>query len=414
MRLDAGLRTVLTVAGLFVVVAGLRESSGLFLPLLTGLFIAVVSMPVMILLERAKVPRVLAISLTVLLDFTVLAGVIALVAGSLSGFNEALPRYQTAIAQLATTTVDFAHERGIPIERSDLESIGDPGWIMTIVADLFRELTSIVSSIMLVMLLVVFMLFEIAPGAGKLRVLLGGPHADLHGLAEAAGQLQRYLVVKTYLSAITGTLCGVWLAIVGVDFPLLWGLLTFLLNYVPSVGAAIAGIPPVLVALLTLGPGAAAAALIGFLVVNFVIGNFFEPRMMGVALGLSTLVVFVSMLFWGWLWGPLGALFAVPLTMLLRSALAVSEETRWLAVLLSSSEWVEKHRREWGWQTAEERSSGGFLVAVEPKKESDVLPVLAPKEEPAPPASGETPRTSVPPAGAAAKKATDSDQDAAE
>ena len=252
---------------------------------------------------------------------------------------------------------------------------------MTLVADLFRELTSIVSSIVLVMLLVVFMLFEIAPGAGKLRVLLGGPHADLHQLAEAAGQLQRYLVVKTYLSAITGTLCGIWLAIVGVDFPLLWGLLTFLLNYVPSVGAAIAMIPPVLVALLTLGPGAAAAAAIGFLVVNFVIGNFFEPRMMGVALGLSTLVVFVSMLFWGWLWGPLGALFAVPLTMLLRSALALSEETRWLAVMLSSNEWVDKHRFEWGWLTVEERSSGGSIVAA-PKNESDILPVLAPKDEP--------------------------------
>ncbi len=381
MRLDAGLRTVLTMAGLFVVVAGLRESSGLFLPLLSGMFITVVSMPVTILLERVKVPRVVAIILTVLLDVTVLAGVVALVAGSLSGFNEALPRYQTAIGQLAQSTVAFLGAHGIPISAGDLTSIGDPGWIMTLVADLFRELTSIVSSIVLVMLLVVFMLFEIAPGAGKLRVLLGGPHADLHQLAEAAGQLQRYLVVKTYLSAITGTLCGIWLAIVGVDFPLLWGLLTFLLNYVPSVGAAIAMIPPVLVALLTLGPGAAAAAAIGFLVVNFVIGNFFEPRMMGVALGLSTLVVFVSMLFWGWLWGPLGALFAVPLTMLLRSALALSEETRWLAVMLSSNEWVDKHRFEWGWLTVEERSSGGSIVAA-PKNESDILPVLAPKDEP--------------------------------
>jgi predicted PurR-regulated permease PerM len=381
MRLDAGLRTVLTMAGLFVVVAGLRESSGIFLPLLSGMFITVVSIPVMILLERVKVPRVVAIVLTVLLDITVLAGVVALVAGSLSGFNEALPRYQTAIGQLAQSTVAFLGAHGIPISAGDLTSIGDPGWIMTLVADLFRELTSIVSSIVLVMLLVVFMLFEIAPGAGKLRVLLGGPHADLHQLAEAAGQLQRYLVVKTYLSAITGTLCGIWLAIVGVDFPLLWGLLTFLLNYVPSVGAAIAMIPPVLVALLTLGPGAAAAAAIGFLVVNFVIGNFFEPRMMGVALGLSTLVVFVSMLFWGWLWGPLGALFAVPLTMLLRSALALSEETRWLAVMLSSNEWVDKHRFEWGWLTVEERSSGGSIVAQTPKKESDILPVLAPKDE---------------------------------
>lgn len=363
MRLDAGLRTVLTVASLFVVVTGLRESSALFLPLLTGLFIAVVSMPVMHFLERMRVPRVLAISLTVLLDVLVLAAVVGLVSASLSGFNEALPRYQTAIAQLASGTVAFFRAHGIPLEQSDLASLGDPGWIMTLVADLFRELTSLVSSIVLVMLLVVFMLFEIAPGASKIRVLLGGPHADLHQLADAAGQLQRYLVVKTYLSAITGTLCGVWLGLVGVDFPLLWGLLTFLLNYVPSVGAAIAGIPPVLVALLTLGPGAAAAAAIGFLAVNFVIGNFFEPRMMGVALGLSTLVVFVSMLFWGWLWGPLGALFAVPLTMLLRSALAVTEETRWLAVMLSSSEWVEKQRVEWGWQTLEERSSGGTLVA---------------------------------------------------
>lgn len=382
MRFDAGLRTVLAVASLFVVVAGLRASSALFLPLLTGLFIAVISMPVMILLEKVRVPRIAAISLTVLLDMAVLAGIVGLVSASLSGFNEALPRYQTALAELASSSVGFLRANGIPVEQSDLASLGDPGWIMTLVADLFRELTSLVSSIVLVMLLVVFMLFEISPGAGKLRVLLGGPHADLHQLAEAAGQLQRYLVVKTYLSAITGTLCGAWLAIVGVDFPLLWGLLTFLLNYVPSVGAAIAMIPPVLVALLTLGPGAAAGAAIGFLVVNFVIGNFIEPRLMGMALGLSTLVVFVSMLFWGWLWGPLGALFAVPLTMLLRSALAVSDETRWLAVLLSSSEWVDKKRVEWGWLTIEERSSGGTLIvpSVLPK-ESDILPVLAPKEE---------------------------------
>lgn len=389
MRVDVGLRTALTLASLFVVVAGLRESSALFLPLLSGLFIAVISMPVMGFLERVRVPRVLAISLTVLLDVAVLAGMVGLVSASLSGFNDALPRYQTALGDLGSGAVDFLRARGVPVERSDLASLGDPGWMMTLVADLFRELTSLVSSIVLVMLLVVFMLFEIAPGAGKLRVLLGGPHADLHELADAAGQLQRYLVVKTYLSAITGTLCGAWLAMVGVDFPLLWGLLTFLLNYVPSVGAAIAGIPPVLVALLTLGPGAAAAAAIGFLAVNFVIGNFFEPRMMGVALGLSTLVVFVSMLFWGWVWGPLGALFAVPLTMLLRSAFALSDETRWLAVLLSSNEWVEKKRVEWGWLTIEERSSGGTVI---------------------------TPRLSTPPAAAAAEVAAPSSdkRDAAE
>lgn len=376
---DSALKTVLAVAGLFVVIAGLRESAGLFLPVMSGLFIAVVSMPVMLELERLKVPRVLAIVATVMLDMIVVAGMVALVASSLTGFNDALPRYQSAIGHLANEAVQVLGARGIPVDQHSLESLGDPTWVMTVVADLFRELTSLVSNAVLVMLLIVFMLFEIGPGATKLRVLLGGPHANLEQLTEAASQLQRYLVVKTYLSAITGTLCGLWLGFVGVDFPLLWGLLTFLLNYVPSVGAAIAGIPPVLVALLTLGPGAAAAAAVGFVVVNFVIGNFFEPRMMGVALGLSTLVVFVSMLFWGWLWGPLGALFAVPLTMLLRSALAVSDETRWLAVLLSSSEWVDKKRVDWGWLTPEERSASGSLRPKAARAESDA-PAMPPKD----------------------------------
>lgn len=362
MRIEGSVRTVLGVAATVIVVAGLRESGGLVLPLLTALFITVISTPLMSGLARLRAPRVLQISLTVLLDVMVLAGVIALVAGSLTGFNEAIPRYEAALAVLADDAVVFLNAHGVPIEQQELDALGDAAWVMNVVADLFRELTTLVSNALLVILLVVFMLFEIAPATAKLRVVLGGPHANLEQFAEAATQLKRYLVVKTYLSVITGTLSGVCLAIVGVDFPLLWGLLIFLLNYIPSIGAAIGLIPPVLVALLTLGPGAALAALVSCLVVNFVIGNIIEPRLMGVTLGLSTLVVVVSMLFWGWVWGPLGALFAVPVTMLLRSVLAATEDTRWLAVLLSSSDWVEKKRREWGWTTVEERSSAGTLV----------------------------------------------------
>jgi len=164
----------------------------------------------------------------------------------------------------------------------------------------------------------------------------------------------------------------VYLAIVGVDFAVLWGLSAFLFNFIPSIGPAIATIPPVVVALLTLGPGAALAAAIGCLVVNVVIGNVVEPRLMGEQLGLSTLVVFVSMLFWGWLWGPVGALLAVPLTMLLRDALALAPSTRWLAALLGSAEWLEGQRLAWGWMT-----SAGSVAA--PRADGDAP---APPREP--------------------------------
>ena len=120
-----------------------------------------------------------------------------------------------------------------------------------------------------------------------------------------------------------------------VDYPLLWGLLAFLLNYIPNLGSIIAAVPTVLLTLVQLGWSAALIVFAGYSVVNVVIGSFIEPRFMGKGLGLSTLVVFLSLVFWGWVLGPVGMLLSVPLTMTLKIALESSEENRWLAKLLS-------------------------------------------------------------------------------
>ncbi|GAB4202843.1 MAG: AI-2E family transporter [Sandaracinaceae bacterium] len=358
-----GSKTALTLAALVVVVAGMRAAGGFFLPLLAALFLAVVSAPVLHALERVRVPRVLAVVSTLLLDVAVLAGLVALVGSSLSGFQEAVPRYQRAIQDLLASAVAVLRGQGLPIDDDELRSLGDPGWILRFVGDVLRELGAIVSNTMLVVVLVAFMLLELGPARAKLAILLGGPHARVEQLAAAARKVQRYLVVKTLLSALTGIVFGVILAVVGVDFPFLWALLAFLFNYIPSIGPAIATIPPVVVALLTLGPGPALAAALACLTTNVVIGNVVEPRMMGEAMGLSTLVVFTSMLFWGWMWGPTGALLAVPLTMLLRDALALADETRWLAVMLGSTEWVEVQHKAWGWAPPEERRSASGALA---------------------------------------------------
>lgn len=348
---SSGTKVVLTLAALVIVIAGLRASGAFFLPVLVALFIAIVSTPLLVWLERLRVPRTLAVLLTILLDVGTLAGLIALVGSSLSGFNDALPRYQTAISETVASAVELVRAQGLPLEAEEIAALGDASWILHVVGDVLRALTEIVSNALLVVLLVVFMLLEIAPGRVKLGVLLDAPQGRFPELAAAAGKVQRYLVVKTVLSALTGLAFGVYLGVLGVDFPVLWGLAAFLLNFIPTIGPAIATIPPVVIALLTLGPGSALAAALGCLGINVVIGNALEPRMMGEALGLSTLVVFASMLFWGWLWGPVGALLAVPLTMLLRDALALGESTRWLAAMLGSPEWLEARREAWGWTT---------------------------------------------------------------
>jgi predicted PurR-regulated permease PerM len=144
---------------------------------------------------------------------------------------------------------------------------------------------------------------------------------------------------------VTGVAAALWVWILGVDFPIIWGVLAFLLNYVPNLGSIVAAIPPMLLAFVQYGGGTAFLVAAGYTVINLVIGNIIEPRFMGQGLGLSTLVVFLSLVFWGWLFGPVGMLLSVPLTMMLKIGFESHPDTRWLAIVLgpeSESEPVQE------------------------------------------------------------------------
>lgn len=149
--------------------------------------------------------------------------------------------------------------------------------------------------------------------------------------------VNRYLGIKTLTSLVTGIVIAVWLAIQGVDFPVMWGVFAFMLNYIPNIGSIIAAVPAVLLALIQLGPLPAGMAAIGFLVVNILVGSVIEPKVMGQGIGLSVLVVFLSLAFWGWVLGPVGMLLSVPLTMAVKIALSGRESTKWLSILLGSN-----------------------------------------------------------------------------
>jgi predicted PurR-regulated permease PerM len=158
---------------------------------------------------------------------------------------------------------------------------------------------------------------------------------DLSRFATMTKEVQRYLAVKTAMSALTGLVIWGWLTFMGVDLPVLWGFVAFLLNFIPMIGSIIAAGPPVLLTAMDSGSLLNPCILAGgYLVVNFGVSYFLEPFLMGRRLRLSPLIVFLSIVIWGWIWGPLGILLSVPLTMIVKILMENSETFRWVAVFL--------------------------------------------------------------------------------
>ena len=214
----------------------------------------------------------------------------------------------------------------------------NPGTAIALAASVAGSLGQLLSNAFLILLMVIFILLEAGSFDRKMKLAFARTGEATNRAHQIIDSLQHYIVIKTWVSLATGVLIAVWLNFIGVSHAPLWGLLAFMFNFIPNVGSIMAAIPAVLVAWLELTWLPAVACAIGFVIVNGVIGNFIEPRIMGKGLGLSALVVFCSMLFWGWVLGPVGMLLSVPLTMTARIVMDGFEDTRWIATLLGNVE----------------------------------------------------------------------------
>ena len=330
----------MAAAALIIVVTGLREASNLVLPFLVAVVFAVVSMPFMRWLLKHHLPQPLAVLITVLAAITVMAVFVLVVGRSVNQFSVVAPRYQVRLQELMNSTLELLEGVGISAaEWQSLELL--PVGLFEILSGALGAVASFASNTFLVLLTVIFILMEAAGFHHKVRAAFG-EGIDLGHFDRMTRQVQHYLVIKTAISAMTGTIVGLWVATLGLDFPLLWGLIAFLFNFIPNLGSVLAAVPAVLLAVIQFGPGRAAVIAIGYLAINIVFGNFVEPTLMGRKLGLSTLVVFVSLVFWGWVWGPVGMLFSVPLTMVVKIALENTQDFRWIAVMLNANPSVRK------------------------------------------------------------------------
>jgi predicted PurR-regulated permease PerM len=265
----------------------------------------------------------------------------AQIGSSFSSFSDQLPFLQSRIREQVQELIVFLKSKGLVVEEKFFQEYLNPEAIMRLTAGLLSGLSSVLSDLVLILLTVTFILLEVSSFPVKLRAVLGDPLQKFPQFIKFANEMKRYMVIKTFMSLASGILIAVWLYILGVDYPLLWGFLAFLLNYIPNIGSIIAAIPAVILAIVQFGFGSAVLVAAGYLVVNFIEVNVIEPRLMGRKLGLSTLVVFLSLIFWGGLLGLVGAILSIPLTMTLKFAFESSESTKWIAVLLRSEKFDE-------------------------------------------------------------------------
>jgi len=335
---------LLILASFIIVVAGMKAASSILVPFFLAVFIAVICTPPLFWLQRKGVPKVLA--LVLILVAILVVGLLfgALIGPSLNDFLRSLPDYQERLSAHIAALIGWLREKGVNIPAEEVPRTLHPGWVMNLAGSIFSALSSVLTNAFLILLTVVFILLEVADFPKKLRAVLKNPERSLSTIEKFGQDAKRYLVIKTLISAAEALVIWLWLLILGVDYPVLWATLVFLLNYVPNIGSIIAALPAVLLALVQLGVGSALLTALGFVVANMVLGNLIEPKLMGKGLSLSTLVVFLSMVFWGWVLGPIGMILSVPMTSLVKIALESYEGTRGLAIMLGSDteiEWIE-------------------------------------------------------------------------
>jgi predicted PurR-regulated permease PerM len=327
---------LLGVIAFIMVIAAMRQAQSLVVPFLLALFGALVTSPAVVGLQKRGLPVwaavvvvVLVLALTFIL-FGFLAGT------SVQDFSAKLPGYQRQLTERLEGVKDLLGGQGDTVLR-DLTDAIDPGKAMSFAAGVLSSMSGVLTNSALILFMMILMLFDLSSLPDKFRAAMPNSKPVLDYLDTVTNSLKRYIVLKTLLSLLTGVLVGIFVGLMGVDFPVLWGLLAFALNFIPSIGSILAAVPAVLLAMIQYGPVTALIVAGGYVAINVIVGNVIEPQVTGQGLGLSTLVVFLSLVFWGWVLGTMGMLISVPLTMTIKIALASHPDSRWVAALLDSA-----------------------------------------------------------------------------
>lgn len=326
-------RLVIKIAALCVIVAGLHYASPFLVPIAFAAVLVTITSPIAAWVTRRGLPPVVGAGVAIIVDLAVLGGLGAVLGLAASEVQNQLPHY---IARSHGAVAQWSQS----LSRHGMSSMGkaltsvDASDAMPFLGSLAADAANALANGSVVILVVFFALCETSSIGAKVRSLMAHPDDVLSRLDRVVREVQRYLLVKFATSFVAAVFTFALLKVCGVNLALLLAVTLFVLHFIPNVGAVIATIPAVVIALFDRGAGIALAVGVGMSVIVFVIGNLLEPRILGRTLGLSPLAVLVGILFWGWLWGAGGALLAVPIMVVGKAILENTDNLGWLAKIL--------------------------------------------------------------------------------
>jgi len=329
-------RALIVTAAICIIVLFARLAAPILAPALLALFIAVVATPPLRWLRGKGMPKYLAV-LLILLVLTDVASLVALTTTSaLEGLREGLPRYQERLVLLSEEFGRWLEGAGIDKSRAALRDLISPAAASQFIYAALTNASSTVATGLLVLLIVAFMLVEASSLPAKLQAAFALTEVREAQLKQLFDTINRYMLIKCITSLATGVGIWIWLRILGIEYAVALAVAAVLFNFIPIIGNILMTVPAVLIALVQANASTALLVALGYVVVNVVIGNIVEPRLMGHQLGLSSVVVLLSLLFWGWVLGPIGLFLSVPLTIALVVTLDASPHTRPIAIMLGS------------------------------------------------------------------------------
>jgi predicted PurR-regulated permease PerM len=327
----------IVVASLIIILAGLKSASTLIIPFLLSLFIAIILEPSYSYLKSKKFPDIIALGIVILSFIFFLSLIGSLIGTSVHDFSSNIDNYTLKLNAYYLNIAQYANGFGFTLPLEEFHTLVNSKQVMLMASSFIKSIGSMFTNGFVIILTVAFMLLESQSFASKI-VYLDTKKETAEHINTIFSKIKEYMMLKALISFLTGVVVWIVLSIVGTDYSFLWAVLAFLLNFIPNIGSIIAAVPAVLITLVQLGSISALLVSSFYIAINVIIGSIIEPKVMGRGLGLSTLVVFLSLLFWGWLLGMIGMLLSIPLTIMAKIVLQENPSTKWIAVLLDQGE----------------------------------------------------------------------------
>lgn len=328
---------LINLAAFVIVIAGMKAASDILVQVLLAIFIAAVSSPAFFFLQRRGLRPVLALLILVVLLLLVGMFGFSVVSNSAQSFANNLPKYQDKVISYMDDLELWLDGKGVAMPAGKAKELLATAKLFDYAKSAFGAVSGLFGQGLIILLITAFFLLEAAMLPKKVAAAVGRSGHSYDHVQEALVNVRRYMGMKTLISLFTGFLVWIMAILFGLDYAVLLGVMAFLLNYIPSVGSIMAAVPGVILALVQYGPGRALWVGVVYAIINICIGNILEPKIMGKGLGLSPAIVLISLLFWGWVLGPIGMLLSVPLTLSIKIGLQTFDETRGLALMLGAS-----------------------------------------------------------------------------